>query len=126
MRLRSRHGIEAVDVIAAGIVDEVGFGRADEVAQLIVTASVSRHAQHTMRTQSSRDGDLGGIVGLGGQHKRVRVSTPATVSMPPRPSTDESRAQEVINGHGLRSDGGRGLHVFWDEGELCELRDVRW
>ena len=34
-------GVEAVDIGAAGIVDEVGLGAADEMAQLRVSATVS-------------------------------------------------------------------------------------
>jgi hypothetical protein len=41
MGLDARNGIEAVDVGAAGVVDEVGLRGADEVSQLIVATPVS-------------------------------------------------------------------------------------
>jgi hypothetical protein len=41
MGLDARDGIQAVDVDAAGIVDEVGLGGADEVSQLVVATPVS-------------------------------------------------------------------------------------
>ena len=40
MCLRSSSGIEAVDIGAAGVVDEVGFGTADKMSQLIMSAIV--------------------------------------------------------------------------------------
>lgn len=58
MSLDARGGVQTVDVDAARIVDEIGLGGADEMAQLIVG-----------------DGDLGGIVAPRRQYKRVRVST---------------------------------------------------
>ena len=55
--------IEAVNVVAARVVDDVLLRGAYEVPQLVVC-----------------DRDLGGIVRLGGQHEGICVSTPAAVS----------------------------------------------
>lgn len=41
MRLCMRGRIQAVDVAAAGVVENIGLRRADEVSQLVVPARVS-------------------------------------------------------------------------------------
>jgi hypothetical protein len=87
--------IEAVDGGAARIVDEIWFRTRDEVAQLIVSAPVSVDPWYCTAVSGgrSRDRDLGRVVSLLSQDKGIRVS-----------------AQEVIDGHSLRS-GRRRLHV---------------
>lgn len=51
MGLDARRGIQTVDVDAARIVDKIGFGRADEVPQLIVAVSVRPEASHMLRLE---------------------------------------------------------------------------
>jgi hypothetical protein len=61
--LDARDGVETVDIIAAGIVDEVGFGGADKVPQLVVAAPVSgRGAEEGRLGEGLRNGDLGRVV----------------------------------------------------------------
>ena len=86
--------VQAVDVAAARIVDEVLLRGADEVAELVVSAPVSTatlkakaRARARARARAgwvagcSRNRDAGRIVGLGGQHEGVRVSTPGAVAV---------------------------------------------
>jgi hypothetical protein len=79
--------VEAVDVAAARIVDEVLLRGADEVAELVVPAPISTATRRPLKGKAgwvagcSRNRDAGRIVGLGGQHEGVRFSTPGAVSM---------------------------------------------
>jgi hypothetical protein len=56
--LDARDGVETVDIIAAGIVDEVGFGGADEVPQLVVSAPVSERCAEERRRREELWGGL--------------------------------------------------------------------
>lgn len=106
-------GVEAVDVDTACVVEKVGFWAADEMAQLVMSTRSQIEGKDKVMSGSQilRYGYLGGIVGFGRQHKGVRVSTPAVISVV-HSSGRGQRIQEVVDGHSLGQQSKRGMSLW--------------